>query len=69
MNARRIGTARALLAWVAMLAGFVYFLWDVARLNITGLAVFGVLLVVFALWLLGVFTRAFWTAPDRSEDQ
>lgn len=65
------GTARGLIAWVLMLLGAICLLADISRLNMTGVAVAGVVLLAIALWILGVFRRAFGAAPttDRQEDQ
>jgi hypothetical protein len=57
---------RALLAWIAFTAGALFVVIDIVRLSITGLAVLGVVLLVFWLWGIGGFTASFWRLPDSA---
>lgn len=58
---------RALLAWMAFAAGALYLVVDIMRLQITGLAVLGVVLLVVWLWGIGGFTAGFWSrTPDSA---
>lgn len=56
---------RGLIAWALMLTGCIEILADIVRLNITGLALLGVVDIAVALWLLDVFTREFWNRNHR----
>jgi len=49
---------------VIFLAGLALFGFDVARLNMTGVAVAGVVLMVIAFYIWGAFTRSFWIDDD-----
>lgn len=55
-------TLRAHIGWMLLLAGVIYIGHDIVRLNMTGLALLGVVHLILALWLLGVFRRDFWIA-------
>lgn len=55
---------RLLIAWMAFITGLAFFTFDLARWDITGLAVAGVALIVVWLWLIGGFEREFWVADD-----
>lgn len=57
---------RVLLAWLAFAAGVVFLVVDIVRLQISGLAVLGVLLLAFWLLLIGAFRRDFWVAEIPS---
>ncbi|MDJ1113208.1 hypothetical protein [Microbacterium dauci] len=48
-----------------LLMGLVLLAVDVARLNITGLALAGVALMAIAAHLYGALTREFWIADDE----
>ena len=54
---------RDILAWMLLFAGGFLFLSDVARLQITGLALAAVVLLALALWMFGVFRADFWGSP------
>ena len=45
-------------------AGLLLFGFDVARLNMTGVALLGVIFIAVAGAMWGVFTRDFWVAPS-----
>lgn len=53
----------AVFAWALFFTpGAVFVTADIVRLNITGLFLFGVLLLVIWLWLIGGLERSFWIA-------
>ena len=45
-------------------AGLLLVGFDVARLNMTGVAVLGVVFITITMWSAGVFTRGFWIADE-----
>lgn len=51
---------------VLLLCGLVLLAFDVARLNITGVALLGIVLMTISALLSGVFTRDFWIADDET---
>ena len=51
-------------ALALFIAGLILFAFDVARLNMTGIALAGVVLMAIAYWLWGAFTRGFWITDD-----
>lgn len=51
---------RALIAWCLFVAGVLFLTVDVVRLQITGLAVLGVVLLLIWLWLIDAFRRDSW---------
>jgi hypothetical protein len=53
-------------ARVLLLCGLVLLAFDVARLNITGVALLGIVLMTISAFLAGVFTREFWIADDET---
>lgn len=48
-----------------LILGFVLFAFDVARLNMTGVALAGVVLMAVALYLYGAWSPSFWIADDE----
>ncbi|NLP82608.1 hypothetical protein HF576_01980 [Microbacterium sp. CFH 90308] len=54
---------RALLAWIAFVAGVLFIVVDVVRLSITGLFLLGVVLLVVWAWGIDAFRASFWIAP------
>lgn len=58
-------TVRRRGAFVA--AGLLLLAFDVARLQVTGVAVLGAGFLLVAFWLFGGFTREFWIDDARSE--
>ena len=56
------GSARAVTGWTLLALGLIAFAADVARLNMTGLALAGVVVMTLAVWILGGFRREAWIA-------
>lgn len=56
------------MTWVLFAIGLALFLFDVARLNMTGVAILGVVLMVAAALAAGALTRGFWFADDPDPD-
>ena len=57
-------------AWLTFTAGCVFVTVDVVRLNITGLALAGAVMLVLWLWGIGGFRRDFWVediGPDHPD--
>ncbi|WHE35181.1 hypothetical protein [Microbacterium sp. BDGP8] len=52
-------------ARVLLLCGLILLAFDVARPNITGVALLGIVLMTISAFLSGVFTRDFWVADDE----
>jgi len=55
---------RALIAWIAFVAGVLFVATDIIRLEITGLFILGAVLLAVWLWLIGGFRKEFWDGPD-----
>ncbi len=50
---------------ILLILGLVLFFFDVARLNMTGVALAGVVLMAIALYLYGITSPAFWVADEE----
>ncbi|WP_307221819.1 hypothetical protein [Microbacterium arborescens] len=53
-------------ARVLLLCGLALLAFDIARLNISGVALLGIVFVAISALLFGVFTRDFWIADDET---
>jgi Na+/phosphate symporter len=51
-------------ARILLFAGLLLFAFDVARLNVTGVALLGVVFIAIAAVLLGALTPSFWIADE-----
>ena len=49
---------------VLLIVGLILIGFDVARLNMTGVAMLGVVFLILAAFLAGVFTRDFWISDN-----
>lgn len=54
---------------ILLILGLVLFAFDVARLNMTGVALAGIVLMAVALYLYGAFTPGFWVADDELSER
>ncbi len=54
---------------ILLILGLVLFAFDVARLNITGVALAGIVLMGVALYLYGILSAAFWVADEELSER
>lgn len=58
---------RTLIAWACFAPGVLLIMVDIARLNITGLALLGLVFLAVWLWGIGVFRGDFWIADGPTD--
>ncbi len=58
----------AVFAWMFFLPGALFIVIDIARLQMSGVAVLGVMFLALWLWLIGGLTRSFWIRYGDDDD-